>query len=284
MDQEQGRVVILADTHFGRSDGGGARSVAALRPLWRGCDRLIFNGDVAEVHDASLRGEAARAVLEIQQACDEDGVDVTFLSGNHDPLLSDQRYLSLCNDEVFVTHGDILHPAISPWTGHAKQVAEMNREALACLEREGTPEQDRPFDAAQHAAFRKWSPAPSGQRPPRPARLGGKAGMAWKVAKVLWYWHCLPREANRFAQRYAPSSRFFVFGHIHRAGVWSFGDRVVMNTGAYDRISRPHAVVIENGCIKHWPIRFDDALGVYALAQSPRAVFALAQGDTVAAA
>ena len=124
--------MILSDTHLA-NPGRGAGSAKALRPLWEGASEVILNGDVAEIADEMLRGLAARQVLELQEMAEDDGVKLTFISGNHDPLLTDRRYLRLASREVFVTHGDILHPAISPWTDHAKHLQALHAAAVLSL-------------------------------------------------------------------------------------------------------------------------------------------------------
>jgi predicted phosphodiesterase len=271
------RTVILSDTHLGRP-GCRARSAEALRPLWQGFDRLIINGDVAELADDALRVQAARHVMRIQQACEDDGVELTLLPGNHDPMISDTRYVELCGGEVFVTHGDALHPAISPWTSHRNQLRrfhDLTRTAPGSdpapapgsfatspplsrgggySRREHDPMLDATLAAAQYASHftwddRHWHPRaePAGLSRWLPPPVRARAEYAVKVARVLWYWHTLPRRAARFAARYAPDARFFVFGHIHRAGVWRRGGQVIINTGSYDFPSRPHAVVIADG-------------------------------------
>jgi predicted phosphodiesterase len=244
------RIVILSDTHLGRP-GCAARSADALRPLWAGAGELIINGDLAEVHDADYRVPAARAVMRLIDLCEDDAVHLCLLSGNHDPFLSDRRYLRLFGGEVFVTHGDILHPAISPWTDHANRLKQLHADALASLEPAAQQQLEDRLGAAQFASVAKWEEFTS-----HPTRrpLQRKYDLALKVARVLWYWHTLPRLASDFAQKYVPQSRFFVFGHIHRAGIWHLGGRVIINTGSYDFPARPRAVVIEHGYLSVWPI------------------------------
>lgn len=241
-----GRVVILSDTHLGKPGGRGAGSAEALRPLWRGADELILNGDTAEVTDAGCRVEAARQVVRLQELCDEDGVRLTLVSGNHDPLITDTRYLHLLGGEVFVTHGDALHPAISPWTGHAKDLERLHEDMFASLDRDAMRGIDGRLGASQHASAIQWDRFVEhpDDFPPR-WRKPFNAGC--KIARVFWYWHTLPRRATDFADRFAPRCRFFVFGHIHRAGIWEFNGRVIINTGAYEFPARPRGVVIDGG-------------------------------------
>jgi len=261
------RTVILSDTHLA-GNGQGAGSAEALRPLWQGADELILNGDVAELSDPNCRVGAARDVIAIRDLCEADGVRLTVLSGNHDPHLTDRRFLRLCHGEVFLTHGDMLHPAISPWTTYAKQLRELHQDALQQLELIDRAQLDNQAMAAAHASNLKWehlAEHPHPQRGPLMSRLE----KACKLPKVLWFWHGLPRLAGRFAQRYAPDARFFIFGHIHRAGVWRFGEQTIINTGSYHCPRNPQAVILQDQTLTVHRVRFDATNG-HQLADQPR--------------
>lgn len=261
------RTVILSDTHLA-ADGQGAGSADALRPLWQGADELILNGDTAELSHPTQRANAARQVMRIQDLCEEDGVRLTLLSGNHDPLITDRRFLRLCNGEVFLTHGDMLHPAISPWTSYAKQLRELHEGALAQLELADRAQLDQQAMAAAHASHLKWEHLAAHEMP-KLGPIAGKFDQASKIAKVLWFWHRLPKMAAAFAARYAPEARFFVFGHIHRAGVWKFGQQIIINTGAYHCPRRPHAVVLQDQNLSMFRVIYDADNG-HRLASKPR--------------
>ncbi|MEM9790439.1 MAG: hypothetical protein AAF842_08525 [Planctomycetota bacterium] len=271
------RTVILSDLHMGRPNHGVA-DPAMLRRLWRDADELILNGDSAEVHDRMYRARAARLMLRLQDLCENDGVHLAVISGNHDPLLTDRRYLRLHGGEVFVCHGDMLHPAISPWTDHARRLQELHDEAKASLEPRSAGTLDGQLGISQHAAYRNWDDI--GAHAPVPGRFDvvrGYARKAIKLAKVAWYWQTLPQRAIGFARQYMPESRFFIFGHIHRAGVWHDGDRRLINTGAYASPARPRAVVIEGGVLRvHRVTRRGDA---YAMSDRPLAAFPLRQRE-----
>ena len=256
VDSSRQRIVILSDMHLGRP-GCGARCAEALRPLWAGASELVINGDLAEINDATHRVESARQVMKLIDICEADRVHLCLLSGNHDPFLSDRRYLRLFGGEVFVTHGDILHPAISPWTEHARRLKQLHENALASLEPDAQQEFAARMGAAQFASQIKWDEFVN-QPEPTYSWLRRKSNMAMKVARVLWYWRTLPRRAGDFAQRYTPQSRFFIFGHIHRAGIWPINGRIIINTGAYEFPSKPRGVVIEHGYLTVWPIVLKD--------------------------
>lgn len=261
------RTVILSDTHLA-GNGQGAVSADALRPLWQGADELVINGDLAELSDPRWRVAAARHIIRLQDLCEEDGVRLTLLSGNHDPLVTDRRFLRLCHGEVFITHGDMLHPAISPWTTHAKQLRALHEGAIQQLTLTDRSELDQQAMAASHAANLKWDHMAEHTEPKR-GKIAGKVEHAYKVAKVLWYWHQLPKLAAKFVQQYAPDARFFIFGHIHRAGVWQFGHQTIINTGSYHCPRNPHAIVIQGRTLSLHRVRFNAEQG-HTLVERPR--------------
>ncbi len=267
---DPGRTIILSDTHLGRPNLGG-QSPESLRPLWQGASRLIFNGDTAELHIPEYRVDAARQVIAIQQMCDEDGVEMTLLPGNHDPMVSERRHLALCNGEVFVTHGDALHPAISPWTAHRGDLRRFHDYALRSLEEQATA-LDARLDAAAYASHLTWDDQYWHEHHGPAGRLRQRMAYAVKVARVLWYWQTLPQRAAEFARRFAPEARFFVFGHIHRAGIWRRGSHTLINTGSYDFPINPRAVVIEKGELRVHRVEWHAA---YRLSPAPVATFAL---------
>ncbi len=221
-----------------------ADSPDALRPVWAGADELIINGDLAELHDDKCRVQSAKHVIRLQELCDADGVNLTVLSGNHDPFLTDQRHLSLRDGLIFITHGDALHPAISPWTAEASKLRKCHEDALSMLNDEERRNFLEQLAAAQHASHIKWDQAFTHPEPRR-GRARRMIDHGKKAAATLWYWHTLPRRAAGFAGTHAPQAKFFIFGHIHRAGLWQFDDLTVINTGGYGLPIKPRAVIIE---------------------------------------
>lgn len=279
MEHGARRIVIISDTHLGRR---GSPAPDALRPLWAGAGELIVNGDLAELHDPACRTAAARHVLRLQEMCEADGVTLTVLSGNHDPQLTDVRHLTLRDGLIFITHGDVLHPAISPWNGTDTLLHALNEEALVTLEQEERSALPGQLAAAQHACHMNWDMHDR----PQPASAAGRlAEKARKVAATLWYWRTLPRRAAAFAREHALDARFFIFGHIHRAGIWNFDDLVVINTGCWHFPFRPRVVTIDPMHLAVWSVH-RTAGGVYELNNEPLAEHELAlrpQADRSAA-
>lgn len=265
------RVVIISDTHFGRPHAA-ARSAVALRPVWRGASQLIINGDVAEVHHPKHWSKAARMTLQLHDCCEADDVKLTLISGNHDPYISDIRHYWLASMQVLVTHGDVLHPAVAPWSpvaGRIKQAYQFAYDAAV----DGTRSHlERRLQAAQHAA--------ANVEIENMAREAGRSSIfgmlvrPWAIARVLWYWRTFPRLAAKFMNDHAPDSRFAVIGHTHFPGVWHVSQRVIINTGSFGFPGSPLAVVVEPGSLTVWPIEYKNE--EYRLAAKPKASFELA--------
>lgn len=261
------RVIVISDTHLGRPEGS-AGSPEALRPLWRDADELVVAGDLAELSDARYRVTAARAVCRMQDLCDADGVRLTFISGNHDALLTDVRQVERSNGAVYVTHGDVFHPAISPWSSHAEELAAWNRKALLMLSHRERRSALGRLAAAQFAAMRRAGlPDPAGPRrvvePETKAWLGNRGidltpeivQQVRRAAVAMWCWNSLPKRAASFMAEHAPTARCLVFGHMHRAGTWRLGDRLIVNTGSYGFPGKPRAVrIVEGERLEVWPV------------------------------
>lgn len=267
--QDQNRIVILSDTHMGRPDAL-IRSPKMLCPLWRGASTLVINGDVAEVHDPRYRVPAAKQVLELHDLCERDGVELTLLSGNHDPYISDTRHLLLADGSVFVTHGDALHPAIAPWCPSAARVRRSYDRAMASLNPEDRGTLASRLSASQHSAHEHWAEFESALQH---STLRQLVRRPWMVFEILWYWHTIPGLAMRFAQEHAPQAKFFVFGHTHRQGIWERGGIKLINTGSFGFPGRPRAVVIEAGRLRVYRVRHDG--GSWGFSEAPLTEYTL---------
>jgi len=263
------RTVIISDTHLANPSSA-VRSPAMLRPLWQGANELIVNGDAAELHHPTHRERAIELTVELQSLCEHDGVRLTLIAGNHDPFISDVRYLLLADGRVFVTHGDVLHPAIAPWSENADHLRREMRWALSRMSPEERGRLEARLAAAQHASHMEWTTHV--HNPPRTS-LVKLAMRPMTVAKLLHYWWRVPELADTFMREHAPQASFMVLGHTHRQGIWRRGDRVVVNTGSFGFPARPRAIVLEDDQLAvHAIVRQRQA---YSLAPRPVAAFSL---------
>jgi predicted phosphodiesterase len=258
------RTLILSDTHLGRS---GALSPRALRPLWRGCERVVFNGDTAELQMPRVRAAAERAVDELRAMASADGVRLTLVCGNHDAHISDTQHLTLMDGRVLVMHGHALHPGIAPWTRAAGPMARMTRDGLVKTPAALADCLDHRLALARRVAFDGFGldPTTHTERGIRPWDVISKP---MDALRVLAFWRAVPGLAAGFLERYAPEARVIVMGHSHRQGLWRRGGRTVMNTGSFGFPGRPRAVVAEGQTLTMHDVR--QAGGVCTLASRER--------------
>jgi len=270
------RVVILSDLHLGRARQT-AGSAALLRPIWQGASQLILNGDTAEVHHKDQWSQSARQVMQLFDMCEEDDVKLTLVSGNHDPFLSDTRAISLAGGLVFVTHGDVFHPAVAPWSPRAAKMLAVFTQAMATIDPESRGSLEDHLLASQHASHAEWQVLAD-----EDYRVSWYDLIVHPLAFVtsMRYWHTFPRLAAKFAAKHAPQARFVIFGHTHCSSVNTIGAHTVINTGGFGMHRKPLAVVVEDEQLSVFKIVRRG--GLFHLADRAHAVFALKRQSVVA--
>jgi predicted phosphodiesterase len=230
------QTLIISDTHLGKP---GAATAESLRPIWQGVDELVINGDTAEVQVPWLRGAAVRELDRLEQLTRQDGVSLTFISGNHDAYLTDRRCIQLADGRILVMHGDALHPAVAPWTRSAKALEQRTRREINKADQNNL---DTRLDIAQHIGhsefLREYVLSGHGENTAR--RILTRP---IEVPMVLWYWRNEPGFAQRFLDEYAPQTKALIIGHSHRRGAWQLGQRTIINTGAFMFPGKPQCVL-----------------------------------------
>ncbi|MEO0476381.1 MAG: metallophosphoesterase family protein [Planctomycetota bacterium] len=254
------RTLIISDTHLGKPK---AATAEALRPVWRGIDELVINGDTAEVQVPWLRGNAVRELDRLEELTRQDGVKLTLISGNHDAYLTDRRCLQLGGGSILAMHGDALHPAVAPWTRFAKTLAARTEREIAKAK---TDDLATRLDITQHVGhsefLREYVISSLGESTAK--RLLARP---IEVPHVLWYWHREPELANRFMQHYAPDAKVLIVGHSHRRGVWQRDGKTIINTGAFMFPGRPQCVLHAGDALSvHRIVKRD---GVYERLEKP---------------
>jgi predicted phosphodiesterase len=235
------RFIILSDLHLGRQPWRATADM--VRPVWEGVQHVIINGDLAELFDPRFIKQAEQETLRIQELCEADGVTLTLLAGNHDPYLSEQRYLYLVDHKVLVTHGDTIDPAIAPWCPTAPLMRAAFDRTLASFPVESREHLESRLLATHHAALAKWEVIKDDMHAVGLRRMIRRP---WSFFQVLDYWRRFPTDAARFLEQYAPTAKVLITGHTHRQGIWKRRGRTIINTGGYAFPARPRVVMIED--------------------------------------
>lgn len=237
------KVRILSDLHLGHP-ASLVGDVEELRPLLEGVDTVVFNGDTCELDYGEWTEAGEEWVADLGKLCGDVGVRPVFLTGNHDSNISEQGWLDLLGGAVFVTHGDMVHRVVAPWS--REYLARKREVAAAWAERTENPADLRSRWEGVRAVediLRKRMPAK--------LRLRGKwqlLSALWPPGRppaILWAWATRFSFAHGFLQRYRPEARVMIFGHFHRPGVAWRDACLYINTGAFVTGSSGYVVDLE---------------------------------------
>ena len=226
-----GKVRVLSDLHLGHP-GSLIGDVGQLRPLLEGIDTVVFNGDTCELTYAGWRERGAWWLDSLNSLCDELGVRPLFLTGNHDPDVSDQGWLVLMDGALFVTHGDLVSREVAPWS--REYLARKRVVAAVWADREGLEDDLR----------NRWEGTQAVEeilrvRMPPKLKLRGRLQLLsalWppeRALAILRAWATMFPAARGFMRCYRPGAQAMVFGHFHRPGVSRRDGCLLVNTGAF---------------------------------------------------
>ncbi len=224
---------ILSDLHYGHP-ATYLRDLKQIGPLLEGADRVVFNGDSVEMRFVKEREQGAADFALFKAFCAQIGIDAVFLTGNHDPALTDLNHLDLAEGAILVTHGDILFHGLSPWSREVKALQDAHTRFLAAA---GNPPTLEPrLVAARLAALSIENLGPRAHHHARVRSLPGfiqEVWPFWRPLKMLECWMQTPALAAAFAAQYRPKANCILIGHTHRAGVWKRKGRTIINTGSF---------------------------------------------------
>lgn len=221
-------VLVISDLHLGRT--GMTETAEELAPLIDAASTLVINGDVAELHVRTWAKEATRELDRLRERCRRSGTRLVVLAGNHDPEITERRHLILSRGELLITHGDVVHEALAPWSDAAEIIRARHREVLDALAPSEQNDLANLFRACREAA--KAECEALGDLGPPTTPLGALA-KPWKLFAIIRFWWSHARKLDRFATAHAPTSRVVLVGHSHRAGVQRIGRRTIVNTGCF---------------------------------------------------
>lgn len=223
-------VRIFSDLHLGHK-ASRISDVETLRPLFRGAGTVVFNGDTWEELAKPWR-ERSLAMLEgLKRILCEEGCDVVFLRGNHDPGWEGKGWLELADGKIAITHGDALLRDSSPWKreilsgpGMVEEVwkefpgAELGLESRLAVAKE----------IALRFHSRKFPENRS-----LTARIIDAAFPPKRALAMLKAWTGQWSRGAAFCERYLPDAQILIIGHFHCSGIRTVHGRTVVNLGAF---------------------------------------------------
>ncbi len=241
-------VRVLSDLHLAHPASLIGR-VESLRPLVEGARTVIFNGDTCEQSYAGWRDAGDSRLAELTELCGRSGARPVFLPGNHDPEVAERGWCELAGGNVLVTHGHAVYPSVAPWSHEYLR----KKKAIWDIVRERE-------SGGEDLAYR-WETTriiTHALKPNRTRALGEKGinyllSAVWPPGRcfnILRVWLTMVGAADRFVTRFRPETGVFLFGHFHRPGVWQRRGRLICNTGAFMRGSRPLVAELQDGTMR----------------------------------
>ncbi len=230
-----GVIRILSDLHYG-DRGGRIRKLPELAPLLEGASSLVLNGDTLDTRPGPDPAATAALRAEVREFFSRSAPSTTFLTGNHDPDISEHHSLDLAAGQVLLMHGDVIFEDLVPWSQDAPHIRKLLDEQLAAL-----PAAEREHLDSRLPVYRRVAALiPQRHQSERNAlkyALGYIADTVWpplRTFRILRAWHRAPRLTATLTRRSRPRAKFAVIGHIHRPGIWTLPNGVtVLNTGSF---------------------------------------------------
>lgn len=226
-----GMIRILSDLHCYDARTL-VRDLRQLHPLLEGVPDLVLNGDSCE-----MRRDVSSAQVEALRDFFRERVPaVTFITGNHDPDISETHELLMSDGRVWVAHGDIFLDGLTPWSRRAGQLRHLQETQMAGGPAWGELGVESRLRIARAVARAE-------EDLPDYVTGGWRAHLEWiartffpprQVLAMLRAWRDLPGLAARLAVAQRATAQVVVTGHVHFPGVWRHpGGPVVINTGSF---------------------------------------------------
>jgi predicted phosphodiesterase len=221
---------VISDVHY-QDPASWIQELHQLEPLLNGVDVLIVNGDLL---DTQILSDAAPTVAKIKSFLAARVPQVVYLTGNHDPDISNVHELSLAQDSIWITHGDVFFDDIAPW---GRPVVELRRRIRA-LAGNLSREQFRQLET-RFKIFRQVTLKLPREHDPEARHFFAKCLRIFRavfpptrVLTMMRVWREMPDIAARYADEQRPRAKIILTGHTHFHGVWKRGRHVIVNTGS----------------------------------------------------
>lgn len=225
---------IFSDLHYG-DRASSLHSLAALTPLCEGATQIVLNGDTLDTRPSLDPGLNAALREDVRQYFGRHSASAIFLTGNHDPDISEQHHLDP-GPSVLVTHGDVLFNDLVPWSQDAALAGRLVAAELAAL----PPTSHGRLDARLGAYRRAAALIPQRHQSERHGLkylVSFARDTIWpptRILRVIRAWRETPARADAFVAEHRPAARFLAMGHTHRLGAHRTAQgRVILNTGSF---------------------------------------------------
>ncbi len=238
---------IVSDLHV--FDGAGRiRRLSELDPLLDGMDSLLVNGDACDTQVGTTPGQVA----ELKAYLNGRAPQVTLVTGNHDPDISDVHEQLLADGRVWATHGDVFFPDATPWSAI---VPEIRRRIAAAQAQRGLASLDDVatrlliFREICHGLPIRWDLR---RRDffAKAQRLLHDLRAPARIRAVLRAWKNAPELAATLVAAQRATAQVVVFGHIHRPSIHHRAGRIIINTGAFAGPMGAWTVDIDNDLVR----------------------------------
>lgn len=237
-------VAVISDLHLGHP-ASYLKDPAMLVPLLGPARTLVVNGDSGELLTLCRRETARARIRRLHEICADKGIDLLFVTGNHDPFISSLHYLDLFGGKVFLTHGDALHPMIAPWSREGPIMGRERRRLTRGAREPDTLDEVMLLTKRISLVASVYMPDIRRGFLARVEMLGRFALKPWRIVHTLDYWGNVAHYSHALRARFRPDARLMLIGHTHRAGVWQTRDFTLVNTGSYQPLSRPLIVHLD---------------------------------------
>jgi predicted phosphodiesterase len=228
---------ILSDLHWGHK-ASLIKDLDSLEGLLSEPDEFIFNGDTLEQkfeNSPSHLNAPLPSIGQFENCVKSWKTKAHFITGNHDPKISQHHYCELNDGEILITHGDGIFKDIAPWSQNAQLLGDVAEKGLNHLQRNG----DVSFydflqtikDACieENSRLKDYDPTVWGKL----QIFLRQACPPTRVLKILDCWKATPQMAVNMAHRYGLSPKFLIIGHTHKPAIHSIEQTTVINTGSF---------------------------------------------------
>lgn len=227
-----------------------------LRPILTGVDHLVLAGDIWQQRKIGQGGDAAKKFFkDLLDMLGKLGVSYEVLRGNHDPE-GGAGVTWLANRQILVTHGDAIYDDATPWS---REIGKYREEVSAIIQR---------FESRSHLAAacadraKEIAQTLTGVPLPKiPPPFNFFATALWppsRTFEMMRVWQGMGREGLGFLEHSGEGAKVLVCGHFHRAGIWERKGKVMINTGAFMKGSRPWAVDLDERMLTARALRLSD--------------------------